>query len=219
MARLPTTQLKGIYGGADIWVIASGPSAGFVDPGFFDGRITIGVNRVWTRFTTRYLVIKEQSVLPAALDAGPIVIASHHHCGNLNYVVNKAKTNGRSYYFFEHANNEVEQPDLSVIGTDKIIVSFSTITSAMHLAAYMGAANILLVGHDCGSIDGKINFDEYPENLMKSEDFYRDFLSRIEPQTRMVKAKLMEVYGCRVYSLNPWINFGLEDHDYGQEKS
>jgi hypothetical protein len=78
----------------------------------------------------------------------------------------------------------------------------------------MGAANIILVGHDCGSIDGKVNFDGYPDNLMKSESFYRDFLSRIERQTLMVRDRLVEVYGCRVCSLNPWVNLGLEDHKY-----
>lgn len=215
MARISTTKLMGIHAGQDIWVIASGPSAGFVDPGFFDGKITIGVNRVWTKFETDYLVVKEGAVLQAAIAAGAKVVASKHNCGTIAYAENRAKTNGVDYYVFEHADNQVEQPDLSVIGTDKIVVSFSTITSAMHLAAYMGAANILLVGHDCGTIDGKINFDGYPDNLMRSEKFYRDFLSRIEPQTRMVKARLMDVYGCRVYSLNPWINLGLEDHDYG----
>lgn len=215
MARISTTKLMGIHAGQDIWVIASGPSAGFVDPGFFDGKITIGVNRVWTKFETDYLVVKEGAVLQAAIAAGAKVVASKHNCGTIAYAENRAKTNGVDYYVFEHADNQVEQPDLSVIGTDKIVVSFSTITSAMHLAAYMGAANILLVGHDCGTIDGKTNFDGYPDNLMRSEKFYRDFLSRIEPQTRMVRDQLMAVYNCRVYSLNPWINLGLEDHDYG----
>lgn len=215
MARKSAILLKDIHAGQDIWVIASGPSAGFIDPGFFDGKITIGVNRVWTKFETNYLVIKEGAVLQAAIAAGAKVVASEHNCGNLDYAANRAKTNGVDYYTFEHAENHVEDPDLDVIGTDKIVVSFSTITSAMHLAAYMGAANILLVGHDCGPIDGKINFDGYPDNLMRSEEFYKNFLSRIEPQTRVVKARLMEVYGCRVYSLNPWINLGLEDHNYG----
>jgi len=214
MARIAASQLRDRHPGSDIWIIASGPSAGFVDPGFFDGKLTIGVNRVWSRFKTDYLVIKELAVLPAALATGSTVIASQHNCGVLQYALNKAKTNGRDYFVFDHPNNETERVDLDVIGTDKIIVSFSTITSAMHLAAFMGAANILLVGHDCGTIDGKINFPGYPDPLAKSEDFYKDFLSRIEPQTRMVRDRLVEVYGCKIYSLNPWINFRLEDHKY-----
>jgi len=211
MARTTIETLAGQHFGQDIWVIAAGPSAGFVDPEFFDNKITVGVNRVWTRFKTDYLVIKEINVLQQAIDAGSRVVASRHHCGNLDFRLNKGHGD---FFVFDHQDNGLEQVDLDVIGTDQLVVSFSTITSAIHLAAYMGAANIILVGHDCGSIDGRVNFEEYPDNLMRDAEFYKDFLSRIEQQTRMVKERLVEVYGCRIYSLNPWINFGLEDHEY-----
>lgn len=42
---------------------------------------------------------------------------------------------------------------------NKLIVSYSTITTGIHLAAVMGAKNIILVGADCGTIDGMSNFD------------------------------------------------------------
>lgn len=213
MARIPVIKLRGRYDGKDIWVIASGPSAGFVAPGFFDNKITIGVNRIWSHFKTAYLVVKEAVVLQDAIDSGETVIASKHNCGNLGYPESKARG---AWYYFEHRQNGMENVDLDVIGKDEIVVSFSTITSAMHLAAYMGAKNILLVGHDCGSIDGMMNFDGYPDNLMKSESFYRDFLSRIEPQSLAVRDRLKEVYGCNIYSLNPFLNFGLEGHEYGK---
>ena len=97
---------------------------------------------------------------------------------------------------------------------DALVVSFSTITSAMHLAAYMGARNIILVGHDCGTIDGKLKFEGYPvpEFQEVNKDFYRNFLQNIEPQTKLVRDQLQTVYECRVYSLNPWVNVGLEGH-------
>lgn len=211
MARVTIEELAGQHFGQDVWVVAAGPSAGFVEPGFFDNKITIGVNRVWTRFKTDYLVVKEANVLQQAIDAGSKVVASKHHCGSLDYQINKARGD---FYYFDHQHNELEDVDLEIIGTDKLVVSFSTITSAIHLAAYMGAANIIIVGHDCGSIDGKLNFDGYPINLMQDLEFYKDFLSRIERQTLMVRDRLVEVYGCRIHSLNPWINFNLEDHSY-----
>jgi hypothetical protein len=31
----------------------------------------------------------------------------------------------------------------------------------MHLAAYMGAKNIILIGHDCGTLNGEPNFKDY----------------------------------------------------------
>lgn len=209
--KKPVSELKDKHSGQDVWVIASGPSTGFVGPEFFDNKITIGVNRIWSYFKTTYLVVKELVVLQEAIRSGSKVIASKHNCGNLGYPESRAKG---EWYFFEHHENGLESVDLDVIGTDKIVVSYSTITSAMNLAAYMGAANVILVGHDCGSIDGMMNFDGYPDNLMKSESFYRDFLSKIEPQSLAVRDRLQVIYGCNIYSLNPFLNFGLEGHDY-----
>ena len=36
----------------------------------------------------------------------------------------------------------------------------------------------------------------------------------IESNTLEVKKKIKEVYNCNIYSLNPFINFGLEGHKY-----
>lgn len=212
MARIPITELKNIHKGSDIWVIASGPSAGLIDPTFFDGKVTIGVNRVWTRFKTGYIVMKESEIIDQAIDSGATVIASEHNCGNTGYAKTKAE---RDFYYFRHRNNDIKDVDLSVIGTDEIVVSYSTITSAMHVAAYLGAKNIILVGHDCGYIDGKRNFDEYPSAMLaRVPGFYDRFLGSIEPQSLMVRERLGEVYSCCIYSLNPFLNFGLEGHVY-----
>lgn len=206
-------ELKDIYSGYDIYVVASGASAGFIDPSFFNNKLAIGVNEVWKRFANMdYVVRKESRRMDEAISAsrqfGFKTIASAHNCGTLKY----AKNEGADYVF-EHLDNALEIIDLSVIGTDKIVVSYSTITSAIHVAAYMGAANIILVGHDCGTLDGKTNIAGYAESIAGAR-FYREFLTVIEPQTLALRAKLKEVYGCNLYSLNPFVNFGLEGHEY-----
>lgn len=211
----PIGELKDIYRGHDIYVVASGASAGFIDPSFFDNKIAIGVNQVWKRFRNLdYIVRKDSNDMEPARHAakafGFKLIVSEHNCGTLKYAKNKSAD-----YFFEHLDNRLQDIDLSVVGTDKIVVSYSTTTSAVHLAAYMGAANIILVGHDCGKLDGKSNFVGYPEPP-NGQEFYSDFLSQIEPATIALREKLKEVYGCNVYSLNPFINFGLEGHIYEQ---
>ncbi len=211
MAKYALELFEGIHRGSDVWVIASGPSAGYVEKEFFCNKITIGVNRVWTRFDTNYLVVKEQNVLQDAIDTGAIVFASRHHCGTLKYAVNTADG---WFVPYDHMDNELERVDLDVIGTNKIVVSYSTITSAMHIAAYLGASNIIVVGHDCGTLNGKINFDEYPRPLNDSSGFYEDFMSKIEPASIAVRDRLEQVYGCRIYSLNPFLNLGLEGAVY-----
>lgn len=207
------SELRNIYAGADVWVIASGPTAGYVDPKFFEGKVTLGVNRVWKRFSVGFCVFKEFEFAREAARAGVQVITSLHHCGNLEYRLNDLES--ERAWWFEHAENRIGAMDLSVIDPreDRIVVSHSTITSTMHLAAYMGAANILLVGHTCGLLDGKRNYEGYGDSVMAEAD-YLAFLEKIEPESIAVRDRLQAVYGVRVYSLNPFLNLGMEGHEY-----
>ena len=86
----------------------------------------------------------------------------------------------------------------------------------------MGAKYIILVGHDCGTLDGEPNFNGYHDDSTYSishgneepKEKYKLWLSEIEEQTITLKKLLKEKYGCEIYSLNPFINFGLEGHRY-----
>lgn len=209
-------ELQNIYTGLDVYVVASGPSAGFIAPDFFANKVTIGVNEAWLRFPNLDFLVRKEAVRSlTAYASGIPLIMSRYNCGVLNYTQNRIE-GPDDYFVFEHLNNELQRVDLSVIGTDQIVVSWSTITSAMHIAAYMGAANIILVGHDCGTIDGHANMPGYPASPITDEYGYINWLSRIEPQSIMVRERLKEVYGCRVYSLNPWLNLGMEGHRYAR---
>lgn len=209
----PISELKDIHKGYDLYVVASGASAGYIEPSFFDNKIAIGVNQVWKRFNKLdYIVRKEGRWMDAAQTAsksmGFKLIVSQYNCGTYSFAQNKAGD-----YFFNHVDNGLKEVCLDVVGTNWIVVSFSTITSAMHIAAYMGAANIILVGHDCGTLDGQVNFPGYGEAI-GGATFYREFITQIEPQTLALRERLKEVYNVNVYSLNPFLNFGLEGHEY-----
>lgn len=214
MAETPITALRGKYNGYDLYVLASGASAGYIAPSFFDNKITIGVNETWLRFpNVDFTVRKENKRAVPALESGIPLIISKYDCGVVGGYPNRF--DGANYFTYEHFNNTPPDyaPNLDAIGTDKIVVSYSTITSALHVAAYMGASNILLVGHDCGLIDGKARMDGLP-GALGGETFYRQFLTEIEPHTLQVRERLERVYGCNIYSINPFLNFGLEGHKY-----
>jgi hypothetical protein len=93
-----------------------------------------------------------------------------------------------------------------------LYVSWSSITSAMHFAAYLGAKNIILVGHDCGEIDGQSWVKDYgyetgnPSEMAEAKQRNYAF----ENQSIAVKQRLKELYKCNIYSLNPFINYNLE---------
>jgi hypothetical protein len=219
----PISELKDTCKGADIYIIGSGPSMDFFDPEFFRGRIVLGVNEVYCKFPVTYIVGKHIESIAAAAAHGIPAIMSKHHCGDTGYKLNESELD---FYMFEHACNGNYELNYQNIGQgDKIFVSESTLSSAMHVAAYMGAANIILCGHDCGLLDNKQNFDGYmdfirpiAEDAKYSEaqrvEFYNGFLARIESHTITLREKLKAAYGCRVYSLNPFVNIGLEGHVY-----
>ena len=212
-------DLKGIHSGKDIWVIAAGSSMNFIDPSFFKNKITIGINRVCIKYDCDYLVAKDgrgfRAIEESISDKTKIVL-SKHESGNLHQNLNSYPS---EHWIFEHPAKPGENPDLSCISpeSDKLVVSYSTITSGIHLAAYMGAKNIIICGHDCGTIDGKSTLDKYYKDLRPhqgSDEGYIRWLSLIENHTTVVCHTITKTFGCNIHSLNPFINLNLEGHKY-----
>ena len=217
------TVLKNNHKGQDIYVIGSGASMDHVSPGFFDGKLTIATCQVWKKFPGTYVIHKHAQFIPECVKAGQTTVVSKHDCGDIDHGLNDAT---RVNYVFTHKRGrfgDLEKNfvnNLEAIGKDEdIFVSYSTITSAIHLAAYMGAKNIILCGHDCGWLDGKSHFGDYAERIKAYHESleafnknYKEWFKRIEQDTIRLKAKLKEVYRCNIYSLNPFINLGLEGH-------
>lgn len=212
-------ELKNKHKDEDIWVIAAGPSLNYVNSSFFENKITIGVNRICKFFDCDYIVAKDGRGFSDILNNSSHetkLILSKHESGNLHQNLN---TCDREHYIFEHPAKPGENPDISCItkDSDKIVVSYSTITSAIHLAAYMGAKNIMICGHDCGTIDGNSTIKDYYGKIKPcqgTEAGYVNWLSKIENHTAVVCSKITEKYNCNIHSLNPFINFNLEGHKY-----
>jgi len=210
-------ELENIHIGEDIYIVAAGKSCDFIDPNFLIDRIAIGVNQVYKRFNSLNYIVKKDGVNPfeKSLEI-PFIISRSRYADD-------GVQNTDGDYFFDHHVNMRTRVDFSGLHplTDKIVVSASTITSAMHLAALMGAGAIFLIGHDCTTLDGESSFTGYHEgipNLWDSVDRYNDWLSVIWPQTVAVREYITSVYGCSVYSINPFIGLDMEGHSVGGRK-
>ena len=53
------SSLKDVHIGSDIWVLGSGASMNYVEPSFFENKITIGLNTVGVRYKTNYTMLKD----------------------------------------------------------------------------------------------------------------------------------------------------------------
>jgi hypothetical protein len=77
----------------------------------------------------------------------------------------------------------------------------------------LGARNVILVGADCGLLDGEANQAGYKSGNLTGDDPL-SWLGRWEQHLRAVSDKLRAVYGVRIYSLNPFVNLNLEGHEW-----
>lgn len=226
--RQPHTDLKDTLNEVavnTVYVLGAGASMNFFDPSFFKDDVVIGVNSIWKYFPVKYCLFKHEQFINEAVGKNFITIASKHDCGDIRQPLNE---HPNVNYIFTHKKGrfgELEenfQENIESVGKDDdIFVSYSSITSAVHLAAYMGAKYILLAGHNCGWIDGKTHINGYADHIKQHhgtiEKFnieYTYWFEKIAEQTVALKAKLKEVYGCEIYSLSPFTNFRLDGHEF-----
>ena len=213
----------------DIYVVASGKSVDFISGSFFDNKIVIGINQVYKKIKCNYLVRKEAILIKEVLanaDKNTIHFISEGSLGNCqkkyidetsNALKNIDTTN---VVLYKHNQNVSHSILTSLPPDDMLLVTWSTITTGIHLAAYMGAKNIILVGHDCGTINNECNFSGYHTNETYKISWkngisdYKIWLTHIEDTTIRLKKLLKAKYGCYVCSLNPFINFNLENNVY-----
>lgn len=217
----------------DIYVLGSGKSVDFIDESFFSNKIIIGINQVYKKVKCNYLLRKENKLLKEVIEKNPNTIhfVSKGECGDNNVKnlidVNNNFANNNNIIVFNHSAHYKSNwgPERHIIKDNELLVSSSTITSAMHLAAYMGAKNIILVGHDAGLINGECNFKGYhTEETYKiarpwsknGKADYINWLTNIENDTILLKKILKEKYKCNILSINPFINFNLEGNEYSK---
>ena len=226
-------ELKNKYADKDIWVILAGSSMDYVSKDFFENKIVIGQNDVYKHYPCDYVLMKdclEEPRFPRSikkldsLDI-PLIFCEYYkgyhskeNCpwdplgGKKNIVSHK-----NAYVFNHNPRKNSYEEELNNLKDDEIIVSKSTCTSLIHLAAYMGAKNIMVCGHDCGTLDGNLYYDGYMEADWKSSENWggiKQWMSNLQEESQLLRNYLYEKYGCNIHSLNPFLNLGLEGHKY-----
>ena len=229
-------EYKNIHSNQDIYVIGSGKSCDFIDQSFFENKITIGINQVFKKFDCKYYIRKEKELIEYVIDNindnSKLFITNGKYGGDnlenkdfINKNLNENKK--KKIIMLEHYKNcsfkidKIKKTDFfdldKNIKKNKLITSSSTICTGIHLAYYMGAKNIILVGHDCCLIDKKSNFNGYHTDKTLSfahkngQKDYNKWLSKIESHTIHIK-KILKELDVNVYSLNPFVSYNLEGH-------
>lgn len=199
---------------ADVYVLASGPTVTYIEPGFFDGKTVIAVNSAAERM--------------GIYDTATVYTVSHYHFELLSL----ARKYPRSHFYapegdgghagqpselrhnvtyYPHPPTRYEFSVEDAVHPDGLIVGSTSLHGAMHLACRIGARNVILVGADCGLLDGETNEAGYKSGNLEHGDVL-DWLARWDQHLQEVKAWLVGEYGVRIYSLLPFVNANLEGH-------
>jgi hypothetical protein len=212
------TELKDIFAGQDVYLLGSGASLNYINPSFFEGKNTVCVNRVAEIYlpTASVTVTKYHKLAKEFAEkfSEMKVVCSFGNQGSPN--AGALPEGYKNLYSFMHNPNRDAATDIRTTFTKEdgwLLVSWSTITSAMHFCAYSGAKNIIIVGLDSGSIDDKQWVDGYWSEENQT-DKRKKLNLKFEQQSIIAKEVIRDVYGCNIHSLNPFINYNLEGHKY-----
>ena len=205
-------ELKNKHLGETAWVLGSGATLEFIKPDFFTDKLVVTTN-----FSARATGIKSQYAF------------THYHSAAAelaslcDYVVTlRRDTITRNDWSGEIPDNIILINQDSYIGPgsswnpftthapkpNSLVYGSSGLHGAMHLAAWLGASSIVLVGADCGTLDGETNVSNYAKD---NGAYPFDLYNRDHKQ---MKDWLAQEYDVAVYSLNPFINLNLEGHKF-----
>jgi hypothetical protein len=206
-------DLRNRHRGETIWVLGSGPSLNFIDPEFFDDKTCVTANQVGVSYPLKAFYSYSNyhaSDLAGTFGQGLTVAVMLAHDTMTQQAWpgevpdNVALSEAHSY----SPPGSTWDPYRMPPPEGQIVYGSSSIHGATHLAAHLGAKNIILVGHDAGFIDDGQNLISYP-SVTQAVSF------RVwNEHSILLKRWLGEKYGARVYSLNPFINFNLEGHTF-----
>lgn len=219
---MPISDLQDRHYGEDIWVIGSGTTLTYLSPRFFDNKTVVATNLAADGL---------------GLTAQTTYVHSHYHenvffqqSNHLDWTFVAPEGDkgfeGRPQQF---ADNVLFYPHVVTGGDfrdpyalwhpEGLVVGSSSIHGSMHLAAFLGARNVILVGADCGTLDGNTNYTGYVDergnpqsgDLIANGDVW---LERWNRHLETMKDFLVNHYKVTVCSLLPFVNPNMEGHTF-----
>lgn len=210
---------RGCWFGETVWVLGSGATARYVSPRFFDDKPVVAVNYAGTNMDLDYFFTVTNHHDDAALIASQrpdlTVVTSEREQMPPGWMtetplpqpnVVKVPTIDQPYADYRAEIHWPDDPDLFTLGPTSAHL-------AINWATYLGAAHVVLVGVDCGEIDGEHHLPDYIGNLNGEAPHLHYPLW--ESTLRDIASHLRKG-GISVHSLNPWCSLALEGHRFSQ---
>lgn len=202
-------DFEGRHQGETVWVLGSGKTGDFVERTFFDGKTVVAVNHAWQGKADHAYSVSNHWGSPAdswrvsprelRVPQGDNGFARQHTKRDI-----LVPTIEQKYQEFDAFADWPERGRFVVGPTSSVL--------ALHWAVWLGAAHIVLVGLDCGEIDGANNrHGYYAEDFVASEAWHRLWERNLVRMAEKIRS-----LGVSVHSLNPWVTFNREGHEWRQ---
>jgi hypothetical protein len=218
--RRNVTEFKDIHKGKDMWVICGGASMDYVQPSFFDGKITMAIGEAFRKYKNMTYYLRKDGRAYQGFDIfddviknspdSKIIFSDYHGCayewGKNEWTDEEAPID---YWYFEHEPTHGELPANWNEIEGKFAACISNAAIATHLCAYMGAKNIIIGGNDTVFFDGKDYFKEY--GVYDCPTSHIHTLNWGYGQTLEV-VKYFRAKGINIIGLNPFVDLRLEGH-------
>ena len=205
-------DIQGLHDGETVWVLGSGPSLNFVTPEFFRGKVTVSTN-----FSARALGVRPNyafthyhAVAADLLDDSGVVVTIESDTLTFQPWLDEQP---RSLVVAATLEGKPPGSSWNPIKSHKpglghVAYGSSSLHGAMHLAAHLGAHFIILVGADCGRIDGEDRVSNY--QVQGGHKLWHLY----DRHHKLMKDYLEQNYPVKIHSLNPFINLNLEGHTF-----
>lgn len=228
MGATNISVLKNLHKGETIWLIASGATLNHVSPSFFKSKLTLVVNEAHREYPAVYSFAHHRETAAEAIEKGLQVVASDYCRCDLADGPNIFEGNWYSYHHPQQPKTLVmDMSPLERELDDTLVVGSNTVTSAMDFAGrILGAAAIILCGVDSGSIDGKWNYHNYNgsghvvryDSGLECGTMGGTGLPHVRAQISLIAtvAAALRKRGVEIFSLNPYLDLGLEGHVFAR---
>lgn len=204
------SDLRDTHKGETVWVLGSGRTLQHIDPGFFEDKTVVSTNysAAMIGLQAGYVFSHYHKDIEAMLEPSAVFVTLLRCTETKQLWAPPVPDN---LIFIEQANYTGAGSAWDPFGPHKplphsLVYGSSSLHGAMHLAAHIGAKHIMLVGADCGTLDGEHRVEGYKDGDKPWALYNEHHL--------MMKLWLEQTYGVTVYSLNPFINLNLEGHTF-----
>lgn len=210
-ARPDRVQFKDFHKGEVIYVIGSGATLNYIDPRLLTGQTVVTTNHIGVELGLEHFYCVshyhiDANIIAASHPDVPIIVPEVDQGGTQLAAtapdhpnVWAFPTNQQQYGNFHPEVHWPEEPDSLVVGPTSLHMT-------MHFAHYLGASVILLLGADCGTIDGEENRTGHDRGIGSPWGVWANALPLVADRLRRM--------GTAVHSVNPWVNPSLEGHSY-----